>query len=251
MRIFVIRPALIQRIMKQKEKLEERLFCADIDALRAYDAGFDKAWQNGSKYEMEIKLSKLFEICPRKYARSREYNRLIRLLATKDITLTVVSRKSKTTKNNIIMKKYVYISDCVFDANADTKEKIEADVQAHFDSHTKPGNLKFTYDKTANGYKYRFDRYLPYGYKADVIIDIDCSFLTGLPIEAFQLNLLDPNHRPLVYCFVGRCTDGYYAPTKLFEDFYILFLGHEADAEEPKKVKVSACSCFVNVEVEY
>ena len=53
------------------ENLEERLFSADIEALRAYDTGFDNAWQNEFKYEMDIKLSKLFEICPRKYARSR------------------------------------------------------------------------------------------------------------------------------------------------------------------------------------
>ena len=233
------------------EDIEERLFSADIEALRAYDTGFDNAWQNEFKYEMDIKLSKLFEICPRKYARSRQYNRLIRLLATKNITLNVVSRKSKTIKNNTIMKKYVYISNCVFDANVDTKATIEANVQAHFNSNTKPGTLQFTYDKTANGYKYRFERYLPYGYNADVIIDIDCSFLTGLPMGAFQMNLLNPNHKPLVYCFLGRGTDGYYAPIKLFEDFYIMFLGHEADAEKPKKVKVSACSSFVNVEVEY
>lgn len=238
--------------MKTNKNLEERLFSADIEALRAYDTDFDNAWQNGSKYEMDIKLSKLFEICPRKYARSREYNRLIRLLATKNITLNVISRKSKSLiNNNTIMKKYVYISDCVFDANVDTKAKIEADVQAHFDSRTEPGTLRFTYDKTENGYKYRFERYLPYGYRGDFIIDIDCSFLTGLPIEAFQVNLLNPNHKPLVYCFLGRDTDGYYAPTKLFEDFYNLFLGHEADAEKPKKVKVSAYSSFVNVEVEY
>ena len=237
--------------MREYENLEERLFSADIEALRAYDTGFDNAWQNEFKYEMDIKLSKLFEICPRKYARSRQYNRLIRLLATKNITLNVVSRKSKTIKNNTIMKKYVYISNCVFDANVDTKATIEANVQAHFNSNTKPGTLQFTYDKTANGYKYCFERYLPYGYNADVIIDVDCSFLTGLPMEAFQMNLLNPNHKPLVYCFLGRDTDGYYAPTKLFEDFYIMFLGHEADAEKPKKVKVSACGSFVNVEVEY
>lgn len=83
--------------------------------------------------------------------------------------------------------KCIYISDCVFDANVDSKEKIEADVQAHFDSRTKPGTLQFTYDKTANGYKYCFERYLPYGYNADVIIDVDCSFLTGLPMEASQI----------------------------------------------------------------
>ena len=149
------------------------------------------------------------------------------------------------------MKKYLYISDCVFDANVDTKAKIEADVQAHFDSRTKPGTLQFTYDKTANGYKYCFKRDLQYGYNADVIIDIDCSFLTGLNTEDFQVDLLNPNHKPLVYCFLGRNTDGYYAPIKEFENFYILFLGHEADAEKPKKVKVSACGSFVNVEVEY
>jgi len=59
--------------------------------------------------------------------------------------------------------------------NVDTKATIEANVQAHFNSNTKPGTLQFTYDKTANGYKYCFERYLPYGYNADVIIDVDCS----------------------------------------------------------------------------
>ena len=149
------------------------------------------------------------------------------------------------------MKKYLYISDCVFDANVDTKAKIEADVQAHFDSRTKPGTLQFTYDKTANGYKYCFKRDLPYGYNADVIIDVDCSFLTGLPIKDFQSNPVDPNHKPLVIGFAGRNTDGYYIPTKKFEDFYKELLGCGNDSEQPKKVKVSACGSFVNVEVEY
>lgn len=149
------------------------------------------------------------------------------------------------------MKNYILIDDYAFDAKTHTKEQIEGLVQAKFDICTKPGTLKFSYEKTANGYKYKIDRYLPYGYNGNFIIDVDCSFLTGLPIEDFQYNLIDHSHKPLVHGFLGRDTDGYYIPTKLFEDFYRELLGCGNDSEQPKKVKVSACSSFVNVEVEY
>lgn len=149
------------------------------------------------------------------------------------------------------MKRIILIDDFAFDANEHTKQQVESLVQAKFDSCTKPGTLLFVYDKTTNGYKYSIKRNLPYGYNADVIIDVDCSFLTGLPIKDFQSNPVYPNHKPLVIGFAGRNTDGYYIPTKKFEDFYKELLGCGNDSEQPKKVKVSACGSFVNVEVEY
>ena len=149
------------------------------------------------------------------------------------------------------MSKLILIDDFAFDANVHTKQQIESLVQAKFDNCTEPGTLKICYEKTTNGYNYKIDRYLPYSYIGDFIIDVDCSFLTGLPIKDFQSNPVDPNHKPLVLGFAGRNTDGYYIPTKLFEDFYKEVLGSGNNSEQPKKVKVSACGSFVNVEVEY
>jgi hypothetical protein len=238
--------------MKVNENLEERLFSADIKALKAYDTDFDNAWQNGSKYEMDIKLSKLFEICPRKYARSREYSRLIRLLTTKNITLNVISRKNSNFKNNKNMKRLIFIDQFVFDANVDTKQGMEGPIQAYFDANTpKPGTIKFVYDKTPNGYEYKLIRYLPYGYSGDFVIDVDCSFLTGEPLQNFQIDLLNPSHKPRLYCVLGRNTDGYYIPTKLFEDFYKQLLSLGQNTEPPKKVKVFACDTMVSVRVDY
>ena len=152
---------------------------------------------------------------------------------------------------NTKKERIVLIDDYAFDANKHTKAQIEGIVQAKFDSRTEPGTLKFTYDQTANGYKYTIDRNLRYGYRGNFIIDIDCSFLTGLPIEKFQVNLLDPNEKPLVYCIPGHNTDGYYVPIEEFERFYKELLGCGADSEQPQKVKVHACESFVNVDVEY
>lgn len=235
--------------MEHDVTCEERLFSADIQALRENDSGFDSAWRNGTPYEMEIKLPEIYQLCPRKYARSLMYSRLVRFLATRNITLNIVSRKNKLKKKTTM--KLVIIDDFVFDANAHTKEQIEGLVQATFDSKTKPGTLKFTYGKTANGYMYKIDRHLPYGYNGNVIIDIDCSFLTGEPIERFQTDTLNPAHKPLVIGFLGSNTNGYYIPIQLFEDFYKQLLGMSDNAEKPKNVNVYASSTCVKVQVEY
>ena len=152
---------------------------------------------------------------------------------------------------NTKKERIVLIDDYAFDANKHTKAQIEGIVQAKFDSRTEPGTLKFTYDQTANGYKYSIDRHLRYGYRGNLIIDIDCSFLTGLPIEKFQVNLLDPDDKPLVFGFLGHSTDGFYIPTKEFERFYKQLLGCGANSEQPQKVRVRAYDSSVNVEVDY
>ena len=79
--------------------VEERLFTADIEALIAYDRGFSEAWKNNTEYRLEIKLPDIFEVCPRKYARTFMYSRLINFLATKNITLKVISRKQNNKKH--------------------------------------------------------------------------------------------------------------------------------------------------------
>lgn len=87
--------------MKHDIILEERFFSADITALRTYDSGFNQAWQDGSEYELEIMLPELFGICPRKYARTLMYSRLVNFLKEKNITLNVVSRKNNNPKTKV------------------------------------------------------------------------------------------------------------------------------------------------------
>ena len=150
----------------------------------------------------------------------------------------------------IIMKKIVIIDQFVFDANVNTKQQIENLVQARFDIMTKPGTLKFSYDKTTKGYKYIIKRYLPYAYSG-FILDNDCTFLTDIPICDFQVDLLNHNHKPMLYAIPGKHTDGYYVPIKIFEDFYKDMLGAATDAEVPTRVKVFAHDTMVGVDVDY
>ena len=75
-------------------KVEERMFSADIQALCDYD----DAWNSGSEYEMTIMLSDLFGICPRSYQRTLMYERLVKFLGVKNITLKVISMKTKNKK---------------------------------------------------------------------------------------------------------------------------------------------------------
>lgn len=82
--------------MKHRVDVEERIFGADIQALRAYDKGFNEAWQSNMSYTLEIKLTDIFQICPRSYQRTLMYARLVKFLQEgKNITLKVVSRKTK------------------------------------------------------------------------------------------------------------------------------------------------------------
>lgn len=74
------------------------MFSADIQALCDYDDGFNEAWHSGSEYEMTIMLSDLFGICPRSYQRTLMYERLVKFLGMKNITLKVISMKTKNKK---------------------------------------------------------------------------------------------------------------------------------------------------------
>lgn len=82
------------------DELEERYFCMDIAALKQYDNGFTTAYNAGGDYELKIKLMDLFVICPRKRQRKQQYGRLVNYLASKGITLRIISRKHDKTTDN-------------------------------------------------------------------------------------------------------------------------------------------------------
>ena len=83
-----------------KNEIEERYFALDIESLKQHDEGFKTAYDCGSDYELTIKLMDLFVICPRKRQRKHQYVRLVNYLASKGITLRIISRKRDKTTNN-------------------------------------------------------------------------------------------------------------------------------------------------------
>ena len=73
--------------------VEERYFAMDVESLKQYDDQFRKAYETGEKYEFTIKLSDIIEICPRHKQEREQYRRFIRFLASKNITMNLISRK--------------------------------------------------------------------------------------------------------------------------------------------------------------
>ena len=82
-------------------EIEERYFAHDIESLKQHDEGFKTAYDGGSGYEMTIKLMDLFVICPRKRQRKQQYNRLVNYLASRGITLCIISRKHNNNNNEL------------------------------------------------------------------------------------------------------------------------------------------------------
>ena len=78
---------------QHSNEIEERYFALDIESLKQHDEGFKAAYDCGSGYELTIKLMDLFVICPRKRQRKQQYGRLVNYLASKGITLRIISRK--------------------------------------------------------------------------------------------------------------------------------------------------------------
>ena len=73
--------------------VEERMFAMDVESLKQLSPEFKKAYESGEKYEFTIKLSDIIEICPRHKQEREQYRRFIRFLASKNITMNLVSRK--------------------------------------------------------------------------------------------------------------------------------------------------------------
>lgn len=82
------------------DKIEERYFALDIESLKQHDEGFKTAYDGGIGYELTITLMDLFVICPRKRQRKQQYKRLVNYLASKSITLSIISRKHDKNKDD-------------------------------------------------------------------------------------------------------------------------------------------------------
>jgi len=83
------------------DELEERYFSMDIAALKQYDNGFTTAYDDGGGYELTIKLIDLFVLCPRKHQRKQQYKRFVKFLASRGITLRIISRKHDKNNNEL------------------------------------------------------------------------------------------------------------------------------------------------------
>ena len=74
-------------------EIEERYFALDIESLKQHDERFKMAYDGGCGYELTIKLIDLFVLCPRKRQRKQQYKRFVKFLASRGITLRIISRK--------------------------------------------------------------------------------------------------------------------------------------------------------------
>ena len=148
-------------------------------------------------------------------------------------------------------KRMMQVADFAFDVCATEENVINDFVQAFFDKATGTGTLKFTYKVASDGYSYQIDRYMPYGYRGDFVIDHDCMLLTGLPVEEFRVNPLKPDHQPLLVGIPGRHTDGFYIGTAQVEALYKKMVSCEDDLEEPKEVSIHATDHTLSINVKY
>lgn len=76
-------------------EIEARYLNSDIESLKDYSILFKEAYENNQELTIEIKLVEIAKICPRKYIRTKYYNRLVEFLKMKNITLIIKSQKSR------------------------------------------------------------------------------------------------------------------------------------------------------------
>lgn len=77
---------------------ETKYFNEDVDVLKAAFPNMAKAMEEGKAYELELTLQEISKIFPGRRVRLDAYTRLIRYLATQQVTLNLTSRKSKRAK---------------------------------------------------------------------------------------------------------------------------------------------------------
>ena len=147
-------------------------------------------------------------------------------------------------------RRLMLVSDFMFNIEEQDEKIINDMVQFFLDKSTE-GRFKFKYVKKDDGYHYEISRYLPYAYETGFIIDLDCMILTGIPIEEFRSNPLDPQKKPPVFGIPGRDTDGFYLVKEGVEELYKVMVGHGENTEKPKKVSILATSELLSVDVKY
>ena len=84
---------VIHKYQREEEELEQ-----DLIALAEHFPEIKSALTNGSPAEVSINLQDLNAICPRHRVRTDSYGRLVKLLRTKNIKLTIKSRKGNENK---------------------------------------------------------------------------------------------------------------------------------------------------------
>ena len=85
----------MKRSYSHKQDLEERIFALDITALKQRSEEFKSAWESSETCELNMKLTELYELCPRKYPKTESYNRFVKFLGSRGIELTITSRKKR------------------------------------------------------------------------------------------------------------------------------------------------------------
>lgn len=79
-------------IPKYEQEIEDHN--GDLEALASNFPKIKSALTNGSPAEVSISLQDLNAICPRHRVRVDSYNRLVKLLNTKNVELKITSRKN-------------------------------------------------------------------------------------------------------------------------------------------------------------
>jgi hypothetical protein len=93
------KPVLMNRedliVIPHTMETETKYFSEEVDVLKAAFPEMAKAMQEKRAYELELTLQEISKLYPGRRVRLDAYKRLIRFLATQQITLTLTSRKTK------------------------------------------------------------------------------------------------------------------------------------------------------------
>lgn len=76
---------------------ESNYFSDEVEVLKQAFPEMAKAMQEKRAYELELTLQEISKLYPGRRVRLDAYKRLIRFLATQQITLTLTSRKTKNS----------------------------------------------------------------------------------------------------------------------------------------------------------
>lgn len=93
------KPVLINRedliVIPHTMETETKYFSEEVNVLKAAFPEMAKAMEEGNAFKLELTLQEISKLYPGRRVRLDAYKRLIRFLATQQITLTLTSRKTR------------------------------------------------------------------------------------------------------------------------------------------------------------